>query len=289
MYESGKKPNKPIKLYLNTAALSASKKTLKINDQNNQNKDNNEILSENENKKIHESQLLKIQLLEKELNQIENKNELASNEMKLLTSEQNKLSDKYNNIIKQIDFEKINLEKIKDINRLKNHEYLQKLRIKEELDNKQNNRYGQNGENNLNTNSNDNDNDNDENRFADALNGFNFLLSLSRFRRMALEEEEDDDNDDNDDNNDNNDGHEDNGDNDEGPPLTYNQLQNLPSSKYLKKDNSTEKCIICEFEFCYNDEVTTLKCNHSYHKNCLINRLRARNSSKCPNCRASVI
>ena len=284
MYESGKKPNKPVKLYLNTAALSASKKTLKINDQNNQNKDNNEILSENENKKIHESQLLKIQLLEKELNQIENKNELASNEMKLLTSEQNKLSDKYNNIIKQIDFEKINLEKIKDINRLKNHEYLQKLRIKEELDNKQNNRYGQNGENNLNTNS--NDNDNDENRFADALNGFNFLLSLSRFRRMALEEEEDDDNDDNDDNND---GHEDNGDNDEGPPLTYNQLQNLPSSKYLKKDNSTEKCIICEFEFCYNDEVTTLKCNHSYHKNCLINRLRARNSSKCPNCRASVI
>ena len=286
MYESGKKPNKPIKLYLNTAALSASKKTLKINDQNNQNKDNNEILSENENKKIHESQLLKIQLLEKELKQIENKNELASNEMKLLKSEQNKLSDKYNNIIKQIDFEKINLEKIKDINRLKNHEYLQKLRIKEELDNKQNNRYGQNGENNLNTNSNDNDNDNDENRFADALNGFNFLLSLSRFRRMALEEEEDDDNDDNDDNND---GHEDNGDNDEGPPLTYNQLQNLPSSKYLKKDNSTEKCIICEFEFCYNDEVTTLKCNHSYHKNCLINRLRARNSSKCPNCRASVI
>lgn len=232
MYESGKKPNKPVKLYLNTAALSASKKTLKINDQNNQNKDNNEILSENENKKIHESQLLKIQLLEKELKQIENKNELASNEMKLLTSEQNKLSDKYNNIIKQIDFEKINLEKIKDINRLKNHEYLQKLRIKEELDNKQNNRYGQNGENNLNTNSNDNDNDNDENRFADALNGFNFLLSLSRFRRMALEEEEDDDNDDNDNNND---GHEDNGDNDEGPPLTYNQLQNLPSSKYLKK------------------------------------------------------
>ena len=285
MYESGKKPNKPVKLYLNTAALSASKKTLKINDQNNQNKDNNEILSENENKKIHESQLLKIQLLEKELKQIENKNELASNEMKLLTSEQNKLSDKYNNIIKQMDFEKINLEKIKDINRLKNHEYLQKLRIKEELDNKQNNRYGQNGENNLNTNSNDNDNDNDENRFADALNGFNFLLSLSRFRRMALEEEDDD----NDDNNDNNDGHEDNGDNDEGPPLTYNQLQNLPSSKYLKKDNSTEKCIICEFEFCYNDEVTTLKCNHSYHKNCLINRLRARNSSKCPNCRASVI
>ena len=286
MYESGKKPNKPVKLYLNTAALSASKKTLKINDQNNQNKDNNEILSENENKKIHESQLLKIQLLEKELKQIENKNELASNEMKLLTSEQNKLSDKYNNIIKQIDFEKINLEKIKDINRLKNHEYLQKLRIKEELDNKQNNRYGQNGENNLNTNSNDNDNDNDENRFADALNGFNFLLSLSRFRRMALEEEEDDDNDDNDDNND---GHEDNGDNDEGPPLTYNQLQSLPCSKYLKKDNSTEKCIICEFEFCYNDEVTTLKCNHSFHKNCIINRLRARNSSKCPNFRASVI
>jgi hypothetical protein len=273
MYESGKKPNKPIKLYLNTAALSASKKALNTNDLN---KDNYES-SENDIRKIHESQLLKIQQLEKELKQIENQNELVSNEMKVLTSEQNKLSDKYNKIIKEIDFEKINLEKIKDINRLKNHEYLQKLRIKEELDNKENVRYEQNGENNSNTNS----NDNDENRFTEALNGFNFLLSLSRFRRMAAEEEEEDDNDNNEDNDD--------GHNDEGPPLTYNQLQSLPCSKYLKKDNSTEKCIICEFEFCYNDEVTTLKCNHSFHKNCIINRLRARNSSKCPNCRISII
>ena len=277
MYESGKKPNKPIKLYLNTAALSASKKGINANDLN---KDNNEP-SENDIRKIHESQLLKIQQLEKELKQIESKNELVANEMKVLTSEQNKLSDKYNKIIKEIDFEKINLEKIKDKNRLKNHEYLQKLRIKEEIVNKENIRYEQNGENNSNTNS----NDNDENRFEDALNGFNFLLNLSRFRRMALEEEEEED-DNNDNNNDNND---DNEDNDEGPPLTYNQLQSLPSSKYLKKDNSTEKCIICEFEFCYNDEVTTLKCNHSFHKNCLINRLRARNSSKCPNCRTSII
>ena len=273
MYESGKKPNKPIKLYLNTAALSASKKALNTNDLN---KDNYES-SENDIRKIHESQLLKIQQLEKELKQIENQNELVENEMKVLTSEQNKLSDKYNKIIKEIDFEKINLEKIKDKNRLKNHEYLQKLRIKEEIDNKENIRYGQDGENNSNTNS----NDNDENRFTDALNGFNFLLNLSRFRRMAAEEEEEDDNDNNEDNDD--------GHNDEGPPLTYNQLQSLPSSKYLKKDNSTEKCIICEFEFCYNDEVTTLKCNHSFHKNCIINRLRARNSSKCPNCRTSII
>ena len=282
MYESGKKPNKPIKLYLNTAELSASKKALKANDLN---KDNYEA-SENDKRKIHESQLLKIQQLEKELKQIENQNELVEKEMKVLTSEQNKLSDKYNKIINEIDFEKINLEKNKDKNRLKNHEYLQKLRIKEEIDNKENIRYGQDGENNSNTNS----NDNDENRFTDALNGFNFLLNLSRFRRMALEEEEEDDNDNNNnDNNDNNDDNEDNDDNDEGPPLTYNQLQSLPSSKYLKKDNSTEKCIICEFEFCYNDEVTTLKCNHIFHKNCLINRLRARNSSKCPNCRTFII
>ena len=284
MYESGKKPNKPKKLYLNTAAINTSKKVLKSNDQNKQNKDNNEILSEIENKKIHESKLLKIQLLEKELKQIENQNENESNEMKVLISEQNKLSEKYNNIIKQIDFEKISLEKVKNINSLKNHEYLQKLRIKEEIDNKENNRYEQNGENNSNT----NNNENDENRFTDALNGLNFLLSLSRFRRMAAEEEEDDDDIDND-NNEDNERHEGNDDNDEGPPMTYNQLHSLPSTKYLKKDNSTEKCIICEFEFCYNDEVTTLKCNHSFHKNCIINRLRARNSSKCPNCRASII
>ena len=284
MYESGKKPNKPKKLYLNTAAINTSKKVLKSNDQNKQNKDNNEILSEIENKKIHESKLLKIQLLEKELKQIENQNENESNEMKVLISEQNKLSEKYNNIIKQIDFEKISLEKVKNINSLKNHEYLQKLRIKEEIDNKENNRYEQNGENNSNT----NNNENDENRFTDALNGLNFLLSLSRFRRMAAEEEEDDDDIDND-NNEDNERHEGNDDNDEGPPMTYNQLHSLPSTKYLKKDNSTEKCIICEFEFCYNDEVTTLKCNHMFHKDCIINRLRARNSSKCPDCRASVI
>ena len=287
MYESGKKPNKPKKLYLNTG-LSTSKKNFKINDQSKQNKNSQETLPENENRKIHESKLLKIQQLEKELKKYENQNELASNENNLLITKQNKLSDKYNNIIKEIDFEKLSLEKIKDINRLKNHEYLQKLRIKEELDNKENQDNEQNGENNLNTHS----SENDENRFSDALNGFNFLLNLSRFRRMAAEEDDDDDDNDNDnnednENNENNDNNENN--NDEGPPMTYNQLQSLPSSIYLKKDNSTEKCIICEFEFCYNDEVTTLKCNHSFHKNCIINRLRARNSSKCPNCGASII
>ena len=287
MYESGKKPNKPKKLYLNTG-LSTSKKNFKINDQSKQNKNSQETLPENENRKIHESKLLKIQQLEKELKKFENQNELASNENNFLITKQNKLSDKYNNIIKEIDFEKLSLEKIKDINRLKNHEYLQKLRIKEELDNKENQDNEQNGENNLNTHS----SENDENRFSDALNGFNFLLNLSRFRRMAAEEDDDDDDNDNDnnednENNENNDNNENN--NDEGPPMTYNQLQSLPSSIYLKKDNSTEKCIICEFEFCYNDEVTTLKCNHSFHKNCIINRLRARNSSKCPNCRASII
>ena len=298
MYESEKRSNKPIKIYLNTA-LSTSTAISKVNNQDKQNKENQETLLENENRKTHESQLLKIHLLEKELKQIEDQNEKASNEMKSLEFKQNKLSEKYNNIIKEIDLEKITLEKAKEKNRLKNHEYLQKTRIKEEIinENRDNSNNEQNGENNLNT----NNNGNDEDRFADALNGFNFLLNLSRFRRMASEEDDsirdnnDNDNDNNNNNDDNDDDNDDENDddndnnNDERPPLTYNQLQSIPSSKYLKKDNDTEKCIICEFEFCYNDEVATLKCNHSFHKDCIINRLRARNSSKCPNCKASII
>ena len=77
--------------------------------------------------------------------------------------------------------------------------------------------------------------------------------------------------------------------NEEGPPMSYQQLQALPSYNYQGR-NSNEKCNICDFDLCYNDLVTRLsKCNHTFHKNCLVNRLSTRRSSKCPNCKVSII
>ena len=77
--------------------------------------------------------------------------------------------------------------------------------------------------------------------------------------------------------------------NEDGPPMSYQQLQDLPSYNYQGR-NSKEKCNICDFELCYNDLVTRLsKCNHIFHKNCLVNRLSTRRSSRCPNCKVSII
>ena len=75
----------------------------------------------------------------------------------------------------------------------------------------------------------------------------------------------------------------------EGPSMTQEQLDSLEVSTYPRNNNSNEKCIICEFDFCYNDTLIILKCGHKFHKNCLINRLTARHSSKCPICKDSII
>ena len=122
--------------------------------------------------------------------------------------------------------------------------------------------------------------ENEANRFNDVFNGLNFLLNLSRIRR-AYEEENDESRDllniEEEDNN------------EDGPPMTNQQLSSLVSSIYPRNNNSDEKCTICGFVFCYNDTVTKLGCNHLFHKLCLINRLTARRSSKCPTCRTSII
>ena len=80
-----------------------------------------------------------------------------------------------------------------------------------------------------------------------------------------------------------------NNNNEEGPPMTQEQLDDLPCSIYPRRNNNNEKCVICEFDFCFNDTIIILRCNHKFHKNCLINRLTARHSSKCPTCKESII
>jgi len=151
--------------------------------------------------------------------------------------------------------------------RQKNYQFQQLNRIRQQ----QLNDLNEHNENNS------NNNDNGLNNLEEVVTGINFLLNISRFRRPMDDEE---------DNsvvitNSNND--------EEGPPMTQEQLDNLPCSIYPRHNNTNEKCVICEFDFCYNDTVIKLRCEHKFHKNCLINRLSARNSSKCPTCRVSII
>ena len=285
MYESNSKSSqKPIKIFLKSS-LNSSKKYSNIKEKETNytiNKIDKTIFSSEvkNNKIIHENKLKEIEQLQKELNDLENQNKLISQEISALKYQQKELNDKYDNINTKVNDENEELNELKEINDEKNREYLN-LRNRQQINNTNSNDTEIN--NNTNTNQN-NDNNNDEenrtenDRFLDIFNGLNFLLNISRLRRTN----EDDGND----NITNHDGEE---NNDEGPAMTNQQLQALPSSIYPRNNNNNEKCIICQFDFCYKDTVTKLRCNHTFHRNCLINRLSARQSSKCPNCKASII
>ena len=284
MYESGKKSDKkPKKIYLKNT-FNSIKKINNFKNEEKQVKENpveNNISSDiNNNKIIHESMLKEIEKLEKELKEIEKENELILEKKSILLEDNKKLLEKYDIIKEDIEYENEELEELKNINDEKNREYLQlnHLRHQHQMSNDNSNNSERNNQEN-----NTNDNNNNENdRFNDILNGFNFLLNLSRLRRIN---EEDGDNGSINSMSNNND--EEN--NEEGPPMTNEQLQNLPSSIYPRNNSSNEKCTICQFDFCYKDTITKLKCNHTFHKECLINRLSARHSSKCPTCKASII
>ena len=177
-----------------------------------------------------------------------------------------KLQDKYNKLNVKYEKENKDLEQLKEINITKNNEYHQLNRIRRQ----------QLLESHENINNNNNSN-NVINNLEEVVTGINFLMNVSRLRRNMEDEL---------DNsvvitNSNNE--------EEGPPITQEQLDNLPCSIYPRNNNTNEKCIICDFDFCYNDTIIKLRCNHKFHKNCLINRLSARRSSKCPDCKQSII
>ena len=282
MYESGKKSDKkPKKIYLKSTFKSI-KKINNFKNEEKHTKENpvkNNISSEiNNDKTIHESMLKEIEKLEKELKEIEKENELILEKKSILLEDNKKLLEEYYEIKEDIEEENEELEKLKNINDEKSREYLQlnHLRHQHQISDDNSNNSERSQENNTNNNNNENE------RFNDILNGFNFLLNLSRLRRIN---EEDGDNgyinsisNNNDEEN-----------NEEGPPMTDEQLQNLSSSIYPRNNGANEKCTICQFDFCYKDTITKLKCNHTFHKDCLINRLSARHSSKCPTCKASIV
>ena len=277
--------NKPTKIYLD-----ASKKETKIKEDKNQSLNNinnsenkkEELTLEEEKKKrdkiLHENNIKVIDLLQKEFEKYEKDNELIMEEMKRLKQQEKELIQTYDKIRDDIETEKDELEEIKDINTEKNREYLEISRLRNRNTNSQNDGNNNNIRNN---------NINNEAR-PHPLNRFTLgevMDGLLRISRGRIEENDDSD-----------DGPHlpfilipSRDSNDEGPPMSYAQIQALPSSNY-PRGNNNEKCTICQFDFCYNDVVTKLaKCHHIFHKSCLSNRLSARQSSKCPTCKVSII
>lgn len=56
---------------------------------------------------------------------------------------------------------------------------------------------------------------------------------------------------------------------------------------YEMKDNTTkEECSICLVDFETNDSVVSLKCNHLFHKTCIVEW--ANHKAECPNCREKI-
>ena len=280
--------NKPTKIYLD-----ASKKETKIkedekqtlnNINNSENKKEEPSLEEEKKKRdkvIHENNIKVIDILQKEFGKYEKENELIIEEMKRLKQQEKELFQTYDKIRDDIETEKDELEEIKDINTEKNREYLELSRLRRINPNEQNDGNNNNNNNTRNNNINNQARPHPLNRFTlgEVMDG---LLRISRGRT-----EEDDDSDDV--------PHlpfifmPSRESNDDGPPMSYEQIQALPSSNY-PRGNNNEKCTICQFDFCYNDVVTKLtKCQHIFHKSCLSNRLSARRSSKCPTCRVSII
>ena len=205
-------------------------------------------VNENKKFKIHEDNLSKLEILQKDLDNLQKENEIISKEINSFKKEEKIQLQNYNKIIRDINKENIECNKIKEINNKKNREYSQ---LKEQhrqlmIDFLRN--LHQNAINELNRNS--------LHRFFDRL------VFLSRMRSQ----------------------------NNNLSPMSDQQLQVLPISNYRNRNNTSEKCIICGFPFCYNDTVIRLRrCNHLFHKACLINTLTISRTSICPTCRISIV
>ena len=240
------------------------------NDINNNTKINQTFISENNKKEqdIHENNLKIIEKLQKNIKDIENQNESISDQINSYKKDEKKLNEDYNNIINDIETDKNICDNLKEITISKKRQFINLVILKnhqerglnliERLSNSISNRNNRNIRNNRNNRTN----------IRDALNrvalrgAIERLVDLYRRRR----------------------------DNEDDPPIPYEQLQSLPSSAYPRNNRRNEKCIICGFVFCYNDVIIKLRnCNHTFHKNCLVNRLTIRQTSKCPICKVSII
>ena len=228
-------------------------------------------------KVIHENNLTVIQLLQNDLDKLEEENKIINEAVEDIKNEEKELNERFEQIKKELDEETGNLEELKDINDDKNRQLLQLLHLRHR-------QIMQTANEMRNSNNNNPNQRRERERQGEVLNHFTLgevmdgILNITningnsdeppRLPFVFIQRNES---------------------NEEGPPMSYQQLQDLPSFNYQGR-NSNEKCSICDFDLCYNDLVTRLsKCKHIFHKNCLVNRLSTRRSSKCPNCKVSLI
>ena len=280
---------KPAKLFLKSS-INKSKKISNHKDDKNKNKNNqSSVLNENKkNKEIHENNLKEIESLKEQLNQIEKQNELILREMLVHKTQEGELLDNYNKIISDINSESNELIDLREINLVKNREYLQLLQLRhQQIINEIPRNIDRNQQQNNSLRENINNNIAELDRMQGLLSGLTLLLNILRLRRANLEQRESQPNPNNNNNNNENEENDDDS-NDEDPSLIFNKLQSLPSIKYPRNNNTNEKCVICGLRFCYNEKIIKLRCRHKYHKNCLVNRLTTIKSLKCPTCKTSI-
>ena len=215
----------------------------------------------NKNDKTHENNLKLIESLQKELLNLQKENTEISKNIISLKKDNKQFNDEYNKINNDIQIQKNECENLKQESISKKREFLNLIMTRTQRERALNlierviNNARRNNAANI------------RNRRAE-LNRIAFRSAIERlvdlYRRRR-----DDEND---------------------PPIPYEQIQNLPSSFYPRNNRNNEKCTLCGFVFCYNDVIIKLaNCNHIFHKNCLVNRLTIRQSSRCPICKTSVL
>ena len=267
IFENNKTSSKPIKIFLKASSSNNIINNLEEKDKNKENPPPSPNI--NINQILHETKLREIEILQQELKELGIKNDSIEKHIISENDSNKKLEEKYNKLNDKYNKENQELTRLKEINISKNFEYQRINRIRQHQLNSINENNNNNQENNNNT---------GLNHLEEIVTGINFLMNVSRLRRNVQEDFENsimmNDN---------------NNNNEEGPPMTEEQLDALPCSIYPRNNNNNEKCIICDFDFCFNDTFIKLRCEHKFHKNCLINRLTARHSSKCPNCKESII
>jgi len=251
----------------------------------------NDALKKNitKNKKAHENNLKKIEEYKKQLKELGNKNNLLSkdinelqkkegnlkNELKSKEDEEKELNTELNNL-KNINEEKknevinlMNSNHINNNNSLNNNTQINNIN----MNNPQNNSIEQRNIN--------------QNEQVPINNALNRLMPIQR--QIIGNNEEIGNPIDDSINNSLNMAFLGGFDEDLGPPMTFQQIDALPFERYPSKD-SQEKCLLCGFPFCFNDNIIKLvQCQHIFHKVCLENFLINRQASKCPQCKASLI
>ena len=244
-------------------------KTNKIEDNKNNTSINQSFTYKNDikNQILHERNLKIIENLQKELCRIEKENESISENLKTSEETKKKLIEEHDKVISDIEREKKECDELKETTITKKREFLDLIVQRNQRQRALNiiERIINNNNANANRNILMNNRRNrriDTNRMVAFRSAIERLVDLYRRRR----------------------------DNEDDPPIPYEQLQALPSTTYPRNNRTNEKCILCGFEFCYNDIIIKLtNCNHIFHKNCLVNRLTIRQSSRFAICRVSII